>query len=55
MRSEKAQARSQRKAKQQALIDAAATCTEQQQDAATFEATYGTGQDAYRECVKANR
>ena len=55
VRSEKAQAKSQRQARQQALVDAAATCTAQQEDAATFEATYGTGQDAYRKCVKENR
>ena len=55
VRSEKAEAKAQRKARQQALVDAAATCTAQQEDAATFEATYGTGQDAYRKCVKENR
>jgi hypothetical protein len=55
VRSEKAEAKAKRRARQQALIDAAATCTSLQEDAATFEATYGTGKDGYRKCVKENR
>ena len=53
MRSEKAEVKAKKDAKDEARIEAAECCTAQQEDAATFAETYGTGKNAYGKCVSA--
>jgi hypothetical protein len=48
-KAEKVKAR--KDAKDQARIDAAATCASEQEDAATFAENYGTKKNALRKCV----
>ena len=51
VRSEKAEVKAKKDAKDEARIDAAESCTAQQEDAATFAETYGDGKKAYGKCV----
>ena len=53
VRSEKAEVKAKKDAKDEARIDAAESCTAQQEDAETFGETYGTGKNAYGKCVSA--
>ena len=53
VRSEKAEVKAKKDAKDEARIEAAESCTAQQEDAETFAETYGTGENAYGKCVKA--
>jgi hypothetical protein len=54
VRSEKAEVKAKKDAKDQARIEAAETCTAEQEDADTFAENYGTKRNAYRKCVRAN-
>jgi len=54
VRSEKAEVKAQKDAKDQARIEAAETCTAEQEDAEAFAEAYGTKKNAYRKCVRAN-
>ena len=51
-KAEKSKAR--KDARDQARIDAAATCAAEQEDAAAFAEKYGTEDNAFRKCVKEN-
>ena len=51
VRSEKAEVKAKKDAKDDARIEAAESCTAQQEDAATFAETYGDGKKAYGKCV----
>ena len=53
VRSEKAEVKAKKDAKDEARIEAAESCTAQQEDEATFSETYGTGKNAYGKCVSA--
>jgi hypothetical protein len=53
VRSEKAEAKAKKDAKDEERIDAAETCKDQQEDEAAFAETYGTGKNAYGKCVSA--
>ncbi len=53
VRSEKAEVKAKKDAKDEARIEAAESCTAQQEDADAFAEAYGTGKNAYGKCVKA--
>jgi hypothetical protein len=53
VRSEKAEVKAKKDAKDEARIEAAESCTAQQEDAETFGETYGSGKNAYGKCVSA--
>jgi hypothetical protein len=54
VRSESAEIKAKKDAKDQARIEAAEQCATEQEDEATFAENYGTGKNAFRRCVRKN-
>jgi hypothetical protein len=54
VRSESAEIKAKKDAKDQARVEAAETCATEQEDEAAFAEKYGTGKNAFRRCVHQN-